>query len=165
MRSVVEFSASRWFSGTRRAGARLEVLRALPDEATPPAWVTTRWDRLPRRLLYGTVGELEPYGTAFARVDVSGAPADSRIQIWMEGEYGVEWSLVAMRVGADGREISRTRAPARERDPHSYLSVELLGGTAEVIVAVTNLSGRGPDPDEADDHARAFRLTIDSETE
>ena len=78
-----------------------------------------------------------------------------------EGEYGVEWSLVGMRVGEGDREISRTRAPARDRDPHSYLSIELLEDTREVVLAVTNLSGRGPDADEPDDHARSFRLTVD----
>lgn len=160
VRSVVDFGASRWFSGTRRAGARLLVLRALPDEATPPAWIETSWARLPRRLL-SEDRVVEPYGTAYARVDVRGAPPSSRLQVWMEGEYGVEWSLVGMRVGEGDREISRTRAPARDRDPHSYLSIELLEDTREVVLAVTNLSGRGPDADEPDDHARSFRLTVD----
>lgn len=165
VRSVVDFAASRWFGGRRRAGARLSILRALPDEATIPAWIRTTWARLPRRLLFADEGEVEPYGTAYAVVDVRGAPPGSRVQVWMEGEYGVEWSLVGMRVDRRGHEISRTRAPARDRDPHSYLSIELLEGTVEVVLAVTNLSGRGPDADEADDHARSFRLTVDSETE
>ena len=62
------------------------------------------------------------------------------------------------------REISRTRAPARD-EPRSYLSIELLRGTADVVLVVTNLSGRGLDADEPDDHVRAFRLTVDRETE
>lgn len=164
LRTVVDLAASRWFAGSRRAGARLAILRALPDEATPQAWIETSWARLPRRLLFGE-REVEPYGTAYALVDVRAAPAGSRLQVWMEGEYGVEWSLVGMRVGRDGREIGRTRAPPRERDPRSYLSIELLEDTAEVVLAVTNLSGRGPDADEPDEHGRSFRLTVDRESD
>jgi hypothetical protein len=159
--SVVTFAADRWLSGERRRGARLPMLRALPDEATPPAWIRTTWARLPRRLLFADEGELETYGSAYALVDVRGAPENARLQVWMEGEYGVEWSMVGMRFDRTGREISRTRAPARDREPRGYLSIELLEGTAEVVLVVTNLSGRGPDADEPDDHARAFRLTVD----
>ena len=84
----------------------------------------------------------------------------SALSLWHAGEYGVEWSLVAIRLDPNGRELGRMIAPPR-RNPRSYLRLELPAGTAEVVLALTNLSSRIPDADEPDENVRSYRLTID----
>ncbi len=157
LRFVRELSVSRYFTGSRRGG-RFSWLDRLPHEASPPTFSETRWERLPRTLPCDL--EVEPYGTAYARVEVDAAPAGARLRVWLEGEFGVQWSLGAVRLDPSGRDLAHTFAPARD-EPRSYLSVELLPGTAAVLLAVTNFGGRGLDADEVDDHARSFRLVVD----
>jgi len=157
LRFVRELSVSRYFTGSRRGG-RFSWLDRLPHEASPPTFAETRWERLPRTLPCDL--EVEPYGTAYALVDLGAAPPEARLRVWLEGEFGVQWSLGAARLDASGRDLAHTFAPARD-EPRSYLSVELLPGTAAVLLAVTNFGGRGLDADEVDDHARSFRLVVD----
>jgi hypothetical protein len=157
LRFVRELSVSRWFTGAR-TGGRFRWLDRLPIDATPPAFSTTSWERLPRTLPCEL--EVEPYGSAYATVDLASAPEGSRLRVWLEGEFGVQWSLGAVRLDASGRDVAHTFAPARD-EPRSYLSVELLPGTASVVVVVTNFGARGLDADEVDDHARSFRVVVD----
>ena len=137
------------------------VVRALPADAEVPLVGTTSWGELPRR--YEPNGlELEPFGSAYLLVDTSDAPAGSVLRIWMRGEYGVGWSLIAVRLGADGRERGRVRAPVRPRTPRSYIPLELTDDETErVLVVVTNMGGRLPDADEPEEMLRAFRLILD----
>ena len=87
--------------------------------------------------------EIEPTGSYYAEVDVRGAPAGSRLRVFLRGEFGVAWSLAAARLGPNGEELGRMSAPPRRGTPRSYLPVELGAGTATVVIAVTNL-GREP---------------------
>jgi hypothetical protein len=77
--------------------------------------------------------------------------------VWLDGETGTEWSLVAVRLDAEGVERGRTRAPPTRR-ARSYIPVELFGEgegrTAEVVLVVTNLPD---DDDDRDVHAGASR--------
>jgi hypothetical protein len=156
---IEDFGASRYRAGARSSeGSAYPILRALPPAATVPTYATTRWDALPRSLRYD--GALESYGSAYVTVDVSNAPPGSRLRVWLRGEFGVEWSMIALRLDAHGAEVARVRAPPRPT-PEAYLPVELLDGTAQVVVVVTNLSARGLDADEPDDFARSFRVAMD----
>lgn len=163
-RIVEDFGASRWLAGTRAPhhAQAYPILSALPRVATVPAFAETRWSELPRSPSYP--GALEPYGSAYAVCDVRGAPAGSRLRVWLRGEFGVEWSLIALRMNATGEEIARVRAPPRPT-PESYLPVELFEGTAQVVVAVTNLGARGLDADQPDDFVRSFRVAFDQSHE
>lgn len=160
---IEEMSVARFFAGSeaRRVGAPMGVVRALPADAEVPLVGTTSWGELPRR--YEPNGlELEPFGSAYLLVDTSDAPAGSVLRIWMRGEYGVGWSLIAVRLGADGRERGRVRAPVRPRTPRSYIPLELTDAETErVLVVVTNMGGRLPDADEPEEMLRAFRLILD----
>ncbi|MFK8000620.1 MAG: hypothetical protein AB8H86_13550 [Polyangiales bacterium] len=112
--------------------------------------------------------EVNPYGSAYARVDVRGAPPQARLRVWLRGEYGVEWALSATRLNGEGNEQGRLSAPPRRADGRSYLPVELSPDTEFVVVAVTNLSHRLPDEDEdhpEDPNARSFRLIFDIATD
>lgn len=157
---VEDFAASRWLAGSRRPSHALAfpVLAALPAAATVPAYGTASWSSLPRSLRYD--GALEPYGSAYLVCDVHDAPAGALLRVWLRGEFGVEWSMVALRLDASGNEIARMRAPPRPT-PESYLPVELFEGTSQVVIAVTNLGAHGLDADQPDDFVRSFRVALD----
>lgn len=109
---------------------------------------------------------LEVFGSAYAWVDVRGAPPGSRLRVWLRGEYGVEWALTGSRIAEDGRELQgHVSAPPRRGDRRSYLPVELTPETTHVMVSVTNLSHRLPDADDPDPNARAYRLIFDIVTD
>ncbi|MEM6957020.1 MAG: hypothetical protein AAF411_11480 [Myxococcota bacterium] len=107
--------------------------------------------------------ELGPFASSFALVDLGESAREGRrLRVWLRGEYGVEWSLTAIRLGADGEDLGRLSAPPRRGDGRSYLPVEIGPETARVLVAVTNLSHRLPDADEPfDPNGRAFRMIYD----
>lgn len=158
-RLLEDVAVARWFTGSRAGlGAHaVPVMRDAPGEV--PLAGRVEWARLPRTPVRGEV-ELEPQGSAYVLADVRGAPEGSRLRVWLRGEYGVGWSMVAVRLDAQGRELGRMRAPVR-REPRAYLPVELDERVALVLVVVTNLSWRRPDADEPDENVRAFRLTLD----
>lgn len=159
-RIVEDFGASRWLAGARRPphGLAYPILAALPPDASVPAMLETRWSALPRSVQLE--GVLEPYGSAYAVCDVREAPPGSQLRVWLRGEFGVEWALVALRLDANGEEMARMRAPPRPT-PRSFLPVELLEGTATVVIVVTSLGARGLDADQPDDFSRTFRLALD----
>lgn len=161
LENVEEFAVARWFGGDpgRERTAPIRAVRTLPPEATTPSFSEdVAWEDLPEHTPPADP-PLEPYGSGYLRVDTSDAPPGSVLRIWLRGEYGVRWSMVAVRRDARGRELSRLSAPPR-REPHSYLVVELLDDTEEVLVAVTNLSSRLPDTDEPDENVRSFKLIV-----
>jgi len=156
--SIEDFAVARWFGGAaeRESAAPIPIVRALPAGAVVPPHAEIAWDELPEHTREADP-PLEPFGSAYMRIDTSEAPDGTVLRIWLRGEYGVRWSLVAVRLGANGRELTRLSAPARE-EPRSYLVLELMDDTEEVLIAVTNLSSRRPDADEPDENVRSFKL-------
>jgi hypothetical protein len=158
-----EMAVARYFAGTpdRIAHAPIPLLRELPPDAAVPISGHAAWSDLPRRFEPHDL-ELEPYGSAYAIIDTTNAPAGSVLRIWLRGEHGVGWALAAVRLAADGTELGRVRAPVRPRNPHSYIPLELArGDTANVVLTVTNLGTRLVDADEPDDQVRSFELIVD----
>ena len=159
-RVVESMAVARFFAGARegvQGRPDIPLLAQLPADATVPVFARSSWERLPRTLRPASdAAPLEPWGSAYARIDVRGAPADAQLRVWLDGEMGTEWSLVAVRLDAEGRERGRTRAPPTRR-ARSYIPVELFGEgapTAEVVIVVTNLPD---DDDDRDLHAGASR--------
>jgi hypothetical protein len=153
-----DFSVVRGFLGARDARSPMAALRGLGPGATAPIVFEVAAADLPHHTAAGP--ELQPYGTVFALIDVRGAPPESRLRVWLRGEYGVQWGLTGSRLDAEGRELARVSAPPRE-ERRSYLPVELTEDTTHVLVGVTNLSHRLPDDDLPDTNGRAFRLILD----
>jgi hypothetical protein len=122
-------------------------VRALGAEAAPPAgWeLSTRALRthLPSTGELNPPVEIEPTGSYYALVRVEQAPPQSRLRVFLRGEFGVAWSLAVARLDARGQELGRMSAPPRRGTPRSYLPVELGDDTAWVVIAITNL-GREP---------------------
>lgn len=163
-RLLEEFAVARWFVGPpeRSAGAPLAFLQSLPQGATVPALGRVAWDELPRRFEPHEL-ELEPWGSAYLLVDTSEAPPESQLRIWLRGEMGVGWSLIAVRLAEDGSERGRVRAPVRPLNPRSYIPLELTDGqTAKVLIVVTNMGARLVDADGPDDQVRSFRMILDT---
>ncbi|MBX3272743.1 MAG: hypothetical protein KF729_20950 [Sandaracinaceae bacterium] len=162
-RFLEDVGVGRWFAGpeARRRHAPMALFGALPEDAAVPLEGRTRYGELPRRFEPRGL-ELAPYGSAYVVVDTGDAPAGSLLRIWLRGELGVGWALGAVRVGADGRERGRVRAPVRPLDPRSYIPLELTdAATDHVVIVVTNLGARLVDADEPDDQVRSFRLILD----
>ena len=161
--SIEDFASARWFGGDarRERAAPIPIVRALPGEASVPFHDTIEWRELPEHTPEADP-PLEPFGSGYVRVSTRDAPDGTVLRVWLRGEYGVRWSLVAVRLDANGRELARLSAPPR-REPRSYLVLELMDDTDEVILVVTNLSSRLPDADEPDENIRSFKL-IASET-
>lgn len=154
---VEQISVGRFLAGTR--GAPNDGYRSLPH--VTPRWVgTTTFAALPTRFAPADP-PIETYGTGYFLLRIEEeVPANTRIRVWMHGEFRVEWDLVVVPLDREGRELSRVAAPPR-RTPRSYLEVLLPARTDRVLVAVTNMSHRLPDADIPDANARSFQLIID----
>lgn len=158
-----EFAVARYFIGppTRSVGAPLRILGAMPQDATVPVMGNVAFDELPRRFEPRDL-EIEAHGSAYVMVDVSEAPPESQLRIWLRGEMGVGWSLIAVRLDAEGQERGRVRAPVRPLNPRSYIPLELTDGeTDRVLVVVTNMGARLADASHPDDQVRSFRMILD----
>ncbi len=156
---IEDLAAARWFLGARDRHTLFPALRGLGADATVEPLFTYATGDMPAHT--GPSMALQPFGSAYALVDVRGAPPQSRLRVWLRGEYGVEWALSASRLDATGRELARVSAPPRRGDRRSYVPVELSDDTTHVMVSVTNLSHRLPDADDPDPNERAFRLIFD----
>ena len=153
-----DFSVVRGFLGARDGHSPMAELRGLGPGASAPIVYELAVADMPHHTATGP--ELAPYGTVFALVDVGDAPPESRLRVWLRGEYGVQWGLTGSRLDAAGQELARVSAPPRE-ERRSYLPVELTPDTTHVLIGVTNLSHRLPDDDLPDANSRAFRLIFD----
>ena len=132
-----EVGIARYFAtrGDRDGGSH--ALPAMPASIGVPVVPIKPFAELPAHL---PVHEplLGPLGSAYAHIDTSGAPAGSRLDIWLRGDIGPRLSLTAVRLDAQGREVGRLTAPARHV-PQSFLPIELSADTASVLFVVTAL--------------------------
>jgi hypothetical protein len=104
---------------------------------------------------------LAPYESATMRVETRGATPGEKLRVWCDGEYGVDWSVAAIRLDDAGREIGRVSAPRRTAKRRRYFLVELDRETAEVVLVATNLGSTTPDPDLPSTEARAVKFIVD----
>jgi hypothetical protein len=153
-----EFAFARYAAGERtRDGA----LPPMPPSAKVPVLQAPAFDALPKHLPAHAPG-LGTYGSAYASVDVSRAPAGAQLHVWLRGDPGARWSLMTVRLDARGRELGRVAAPAR-RVPDSYVPLELTADTHDVLLVVTALPWRLPDQSTEEDALAksTFRLILD----
>jgi hypothetical protein len=162
---AVDLAVARYFAGPseRRGAAPFFAPRTLPPEAAVPVVEIGTLDHLPRRL---PVAEppLETFGSGYFVIDATGDSSPAQLEIWLRGEYGARWSLVAVKLAADGSEAGRVAAPPK-RDPNSYLTVELTPDTAKVLIVVTNLIEGVPDADDNTRNVHSFELILDAKNE
>jgi hypothetical protein len=145
----------RYLAGAGRPPPGLAPL-GLPPQPTAGPFA---WTELPKKRVVADP-PLEPWGVAYARVDVRGATAGEALRVWLRGEAGVRWLLAAVRLSADGRDLGRVSAPVTPAS-HGYVRLDLTPGTAEVLVVALNLSRRLPSADTSDVNERALELVFD----
>lgn len=167
---VEEFAVQRYFAGH---GPQQAARGGLGDVAPVPMTFETTWAELPKGMPSTAAGEhpfvVEPFGSVYARVEVTGAEPDARLRVWLRGEFGVSWVLTASTVDARGVELSRLSATSRRGTPRAYLPVELDERTRAVVVIATNLGMEGnaewpnpmPNADVPGGFERAVRLSFD----
>lgn len=132
-----ELAVARYFATRGALEGASRALPALPASIGVPITAIKPYAELPAHL---PVHEplLGPLGSAYAQIDTAGAPAGSRLDVWLRGDVGPLLVLTAVRLDARGREVGRMTAPAR-RVPQSFLPIELSAETASVVLVVTSL--------------------------
>ncbi len=104
--------------------------------------------------------ELEVYGSAYAMIDNLPQREGTRLRLWLRGEYGVRWSMVALVMRGD-IVLRELHAPTRSH-ASAYIPIELEADATHVVTVVTNLSHRLPNENASDDNTRAFYLIVAS---
>jgi hypothetical protein len=163
--AIEELAVARFFSGTstRRQVAAYRTLSALPPDAQVPLLAELEWAQLPAHVHSDTT-ELHELGSAYVRLRIPAAAAAIGVRVWLRGELGPRWSVVAMRLDAQGHELGRVMA-AERRLPQSYIPVALTQDTAELVFVVTYLSEKTPDADRLELPAHGFELVVDRSSE
>jgi hypothetical protein len=156
---LIEFGVARYFAGpsTRKAQAPYRILAALPSDAAVPLMRDVRSSQLPMKLTEHA--PLHDLGSSYVRVKLDDR-AHEQMKIWLRGELGARWSLTAVRLGEDGRELGRTAAPPRTV-PNAYMPVTLDAETAEVVLVVTQLPVNTPDADLSIDTSHGYELIVE----
>lgn len=153
--NVEDLAVLRWFVG--RSTASAWTLAAIDSDAQVP--VAREMTRVPTKVSAGRA--LEPFGSAYVTMDRVAWNGVSTLRVWLRGEYGTRWSLVAVQLDERGGEVSRLAAPHTDMTPKAYLPIEVGDATARMLFVVTNLSHALPDADRPITTERAFELIAD----
>jgi hypothetical protein len=153
--NIEELAVLRWFVG--RGDPSNAVVAAIDDDARVP--ISRQMKRLPTRVI--APEPLESFGSAYVIMDAEVWGDTAHLRAWLQGEYGVRWSFVAVQLDERGNEIRRIAAPHTGPTPSAYLPIEIDGAARRLLFVVTNLSNALPDADEPDTSERAFQLTVD----
>ena len=143
--------------------ARFRIDPGRRMESLPPIYRQWNIDtqKMPIRLANRDPA-LQSYGSAYAYVDLRRAELPQELRIWLRGEYGVRWSLAAIRVGEHGELQGALSTPLRESH-QAYLPVQRTPGLSGLWLVVTNMSNRRPDADISDENLRSFQLILDAQ--
>jgi hypothetical protein len=157
---AVDMAAARYFAGPapRSQHAPYPVLRSLPPNAAVPVLDAGRLSDLPRHLPVSDQ-PLETFGSSYTIISTAGSPLPTTLNIWLRGETGALWSMIALRLDDSGAEFGRVSAPAKN-DPNRYLKVDLPDGTAQVLIVVTNLIKGLPDADIDTHNPHSYQLIL-----
>jgi hypothetical protein len=153
--NVEELAVLRWFVG--RAPSGPWALADIDSDARVP--IARRMTRIPSKVIPTT--PLQSFGSAYVTMDRAVWNDASTLRVWLRGEYGTRWSLVAIQLDEHGGEVSRLVTPHTETMPKAYLPIELDAVTRRVLFVVTNLSHGLPDADRPITTERAFELIAD----
>ena len=153
--NIEELAVLRWFIGRGEPGDF--TLASLDADAQVP--ISRTMTRVPTRVASAT--PLQPFGSAYVVMNAIAWKEAERLRVWLQGEYGVRWSLVAVQLDARGDEVRRIAAPHTAVTPRAYLPIELDERATQLLFVVTNLSAALPDADEHDPTERGFQLIVD----
>jgi hypothetical protein len=158
----VDFAVARLFAGARDDGVHFS------ETAFSGAFGRIRFDwsvshaSLPRRL--SPERPVEPTGSTYVWIDLSGAPASSGLAFRMEWEAPVLFRWVLVRIRADGSEASRVLIAPQQKSTSAEKNLDDLEGLAGVAVVGVNIGDLRLDdpfdPDIAPFEPHGYVITI-----
>jgi hypothetical protein len=159
---LLEFAIARLFMGDRDDGAH----PPLTAWAGPFGRVRFDWSlpfaSLPRRL--APREPIDPTGTSYLYVDLTRAPAGSRLAFRADWEAPVPFRWALVRLAADGSEASRVLVTPQERSTSAERVVENLDGLSALVVVGVNVGDielKWPfDPDERPFEPHGYVVTL-----
>jgi hypothetical protein len=159
---LLEFAVARLFMGDRDDGTHL------PGAAWAGSFGRIRFDwsvpfaSLPRRL--APTDPIDPTGATYLYVDVTKAPAGSRLAFRAQWEAPVPFRWALIRLRSDGSEASRVLVTPEDRSTSAERMVEDLEGLAAVVVVGVNggdIELKWPfDPDERPFEPHGYVVTL-----
>jgi hypothetical protein len=93
---------------------------------------SVEWPYAPRTLMSGT--GIAPTGAAYIAVDCLKMPKGARLRFEARWEEHARMLWALVRVGADGREISRVGVPGPDRGTEAQTTLVDLDGVARVLI-------------------------------
>jgi hypothetical protein len=158
-----EFGTTRALFGPRDGGRELIEARPLGAAVAPRIDWTIDWPASPRRL--ASPYPLAPTGSGYVLVHRAGAPAGSRLRIEAEWEQHAAIKWTAVKLDADGHEITRIPIAAQPRVTEAQATIVDLDAAADVLVVATNVGDPFVklDPDDERFEPHAWLVTLASE--
>lgn len=156
----LDFATARYFAGIpeRRQHATYPVLRALPSTAAVPTLAQLSSAALPQHV-YESQG-LGVLGSAYIEVLIPEPQPGAELRVWLRGDPKARWSLSAVRLAADYRDLGRVSAGAhRTRD--SYVPLVLTTNTKRALIVVTRLPRTTLAEPDVDPSAAPFKVIVD----
>jgi hypothetical protein len=162
----IEFAIARLFMGARDDGVHF------PETAFTGSAGRIRFDwsvpyaSLPRRL--SPERPIDPTGATYIWIDLKGAPTQARLMFRAEWEAPVPFRWALVRVGSDGKEVSRVLVTPQQKATSTEKNLDALDGLAGVAVVGVNIGDLALDdpfdPDHAPYEPHSYVLTIAAET-
>ena len=132
-----DFCVTRIFIGARDDDQHLPTLRWSGTFAEPRFDWVLPFSSLPRRVLL--TRPIEPSGAVFVRLELDQVPSGATLGLRAEWEAPVAFGWTLVRVGADGKELSRVDLPFQERSTQVEGRVSELEGVRSIILVGTFL--------------------------
>jgi hypothetical protein len=152
---LVELSVARGMPAT---GAPHRVLRAI---AARPRMMWTRWPTsLPWHSPASPRG-VAAGGAAYAALDLRAVEPGTALEIWLQGEFGVRFVLVAIALDERGRELSRRASPPGGTLHKAFVPFVVPAGAHELLLVGVGLGFERPDEDVPEPVARHLRFVVD----
>ena len=136
--------------------------RALRALDAPPSML---WRGSPQRLPWHTRASdrgVAAGGAIYSKVELGEIEAGDALSVWLEGEYGARFSLAAVALDAEGRELARSASPpGGGATPHrAFVPLVVPEGKRELLLVGTGFGFERPDEDSAEPVARHARFVI-----
>ncbi|MBN2195729.1 MAG: hypothetical protein JW751_23110 [Polyangiaceae bacterium] len=134
-----QFAVARAFLGSRDDGTHFPRLLSIGDGGKVRFDWALPLSTLPRRV--AATHPVEPTGSVYVWIALDEVLLTDRLGFQAEWEPPVAFQWTLVRVGPDGRELSRVLAPYQERATAVTQQLEGLASAAAVLIVGTNLGG------------------------
>jgi hypothetical protein len=159
---LLDFAVARMFLGDRDDGTHLAGSGWAGSFGRVRFEWSIPWTSLPRRL--APLRPVDPTGSTYLWIDLTGAPAGARLALHAEWEPPVVFRWAVIRVKPDGSEASRVLVTAQDRSTLAERNIDGLDGLAAVAIVGTNVGDIGLahpfDPAEAPFEPHGYVLSL-----